>query len=189
MKKILIALSIILSIGLLNNTANAQVSISVNVNSQPAWGPTGYDYAGFYYFPDLNIYFDINNSLFYYRSGSNWISNRYLPDKYSKYDFYNMYKIVMNDNNQPWLNNNMHKKEYSNYKNNKTQVAIRNSNDNKYSQSKNNTTVWVNNNNNQSKNNNGNNQSSNNNKNQSKDNNTQSKNNSKNNNSKNNKSK
>lgn len=147
MKKILFALSIILAVGLLNNTAKAQVNINVNVNSQPAWGPSGYDYANFYYFPDLNIYFDISNSSFYYLSGSKWTSSRYLPDKYSKYDFYSMYKVVINDNSQPWLSNKTHKKEYSQYKNNKTQIAIRNSNDTRYNQSKNNTINWVDNSN------------------------------------------
>lgn len=171
MKKIIFALSIILTVALLNNTANAQVNINVNLNNQPAWGPSGYDYANFYYFPDLNIYFDINSSLFYYLSGSKWISNQYLPSKYSKYDFYNMYKVVINDNNQPWLNNKTHKKEYSQYKNNKTQIPIRNSNDTRYNQSKNNTVNWVNNNDfNKNKNNSSN---KNNNRNNNKDNNKQ----------------
>ena len=165
MKKIIFALSIILAAGLLNNTANAQVNININLNNQPAWGPSGYDYANFYYFPDLNIYFDINSSLFYYLSGSKWISNQYLPSKYSKYDFYNMYKVVINDNSQPWLNNKTHKKEYSQYKNNKTQIPIRNSNDTRYNQSKNNTVNWVNNNDFNKNKNNSNNSNKNNNRN------------------------
>ncbi len=145
MKKIIVVLSIILSAGILN-TANAQINVNVNINSQPAWGPTGYDCADFYYFPDLNIYFDINNSLFYYPSGSKWTSNRYLPQKYSQYDLYGMYKVVINNHSQPWLQNKTHKKEYSSYKGNKTQISIRNSNDSRYNQSKNNTVVWVDNN-------------------------------------------
>jgi len=155
MKKIIFTLSILLLAGLgSNSTVNAQsINININMDRQPAWGPIGYDYAGYYYFPDLNIYFDINNSLFYYLSGSKWTSNRYLPEKYSKYDFYTMYKVVVNEK-QPWLKNSNHKKEYSKYKGYKTQTAIRYSSDNKYNQSKKNTIAWVNNNNHKIQNNN-----------------------------------
>lgn len=176
MKKIILALSIVLMAGAFN-TLSSQVNININVNSQPAWGPSGYDYAEYYYFPDINVYFDVNNSLFYYLSKSSWISNRYLPDKYSKYDLYNLYKVVVNDS-KPWSNNSKHKKEYSNYKGNKKQPNIKNSNDQKYSQSKNNTLAWTNKNQSDNKGNNNKNQNNNkqtnnsnkqNNKNQNKD--------------------
>lgn len=146
MKKMIFILGMILSLGFLN-TADAQsISININLDKQPAWGPVGYETANYYYFPDLNIYFDVNNALFYYLSGSKWISNMFLPDKYSKYDFYSLYKVVINDS-QPWLQNKTHKKQYSDYKNNKTQTPIRFSNDSKYNKSKENMNVWVNNNN------------------------------------------
>lgn len=141
MKKIILILSIIFSLSL-TNVAQAQVNVSVNINSQPAWGPTGYDNANYYYFPDLNVYFDVNNSLFYYLSGSKWTSNRYLPSKYANDDLYSMYKVVINSSS-PWKKNNQHQKEYTNYKNNKKQGAIKNSTDSRYDQSKKNTLAWV----------------------------------------------
>lgn len=148
MKKLIIILSLFITCGL-NNIANSQnVNVNINIGSQPAWGPTGYDYAGYYYFPDLNIYFDVNSALFYYLSGSNWISNQYLPDKYRKYDLYSLYKVVVNDS-QPWKKNKNHKKEYSKYKGDKTQTPIRYSSDSRYNSSKNNTNVWVDTNRNQ----------------------------------------
>ncbi len=116
------------------------------ISNRPG-GPTGYDYAGYYYIPDINVYYDIANSLFYYLSGSKWISNQYLPDKYRKYDLYSLYKVVINDS-QPWQNNKTHKKSYSQYKGDRTQEVIRNSNNSKYNDSKNNNKVWVNTNNN-----------------------------------------
>ena len=149
MKKIFLLFSLALLMGV-SNTANAQnisINVSFNINKQPAWGPTGYEYANFYFFPDLNIYFDVNNSLFYYQSGSKWIYNRYLPNKYSKYDLYSLYKIVINDDAQPWQNHKTYKNRYSGYKGNKTQTPIRYSNENKYSNSKGNSIVWVDNNN------------------------------------------
>ena len=143
MKKIILILSIIFSLSLIN-AAQAQVNVSVNINSQPAWGPTGYDNANYYYFPDLNVYFDVNNTLFYYLSGSKWVSNRYLPNKYANNDLYSMHKVVINNSSTPWKNNQQHQKEYSNYKNNNKQGAIKNSSDSRYDQSKKNTLAWVN---------------------------------------------
>lgn len=145
MKKLMIILSIAFSMALFTSAhaQNVNVNINVNIDKQPAWGPSGYSYAAYYYFPDLNIYYDINNTLYYYLSGSKWISAQYLPDKYRKTDFYSLYKVVLNDS-QPWLQNKVHKKEYVGYKGDKTQTPIRYSNDSKYNTSKGNSNVWVN---------------------------------------------
>lgn len=147
MKKMVLLISAIALMGVSTavNAQNVSVNVNINLSSQPAWGPVGYEVANFYYFPDLNIYFDINNSLFYYISGSRWVSNRYLPSKYGRYDLYSLYKIVINDDPQPWLNHKVYKKQYSGFKNNRTQTPIRYSSDSKYANSKNNSTVWVDN--------------------------------------------
>lgn len=145
MKKNVIILGLLL-LGVVcpqTNISAQNVKVTVNVNKQPAWGPTGYDYAGYYYFPDLNIYFDINNSLFYYASGSKWVSNKYLPDNYRKYDLYSLYKVVINSNT-PWQQNKTHKKNYAKFKKDKTQTPIRNSQEDKYKTSRSNTNTWVN---------------------------------------------
>ncbi len=165
MKKIIIALSIFFALGLTNFSSAQNINININLDKQPAWGPTGYDYAGYYYLPEINVYYDVASSIFYYLSGSNWISSQYLPDKYRKYDLYNMYKVVINES-QPWQNNKNHKKTYSQYKGDKTQEVIRNSNNSKYNTSKNNNRSWVDTNRNSNTNNN-NKQQTNNNKNQS----------------------
>lgn len=144
MKRLLIILGLFLTMGLsIPLTAqNISVNVNLNLNKQPAWGPVGYDYAEFYYFPDLNIYYDVANSLFYYLSGGNWIYNQYLPDKYKKYDLYGLYKIVINER-QPWLQNKTHKKSYSQYKGDKTQTPIRYAENTKYSESKKNDRIWI----------------------------------------------
>lgn len=143
MKKLILTISLFFAVSMSSLVMAQNINININVDRQPAWGPSGYDYAGYYYFPDLNIYFDVGNSLFYYLTGSKWISSQYLPDKYRKYDLYTMYKAVINDQ-QPWLKNKDHKKTYSQYKGDKTQEAIRYSNNSKYSDSKNNNRQWVN---------------------------------------------
>lgn len=143
MKKIIIAISLFFATGLISLAPAQNINININLDKQPSWGPSGYDYAGYYYIPDLNVYYDIANSLFYYLSGSNWISNQYLPDKYRKYDLYSMYKVVINDQ-QPWSQNKTHKKSYSQYKGDRTQEPIRYSNNSKYDTSRSNNRSWVN---------------------------------------------
>ncbi len=152
MKKIIIAISLFFATGLISLAPAQNINININLDKQPSWGPTGYDYAGYYYIPEINVYYDIASSLFYYLSGSNWISNQYLPDKYRKYDLYSMYKVVINDQ-QPWSQNKTHKKSYSQYKGDRTQEPIRYSNNSKYDTSKSNNRSWVNTNRNNTTNN------------------------------------
>lgn len=145
MKKLVIALGLFFAMGLSDSLQAQNISVNVNINldKQPAWGPVGYDYAQFYYFPDLDLYYDVTNTLFYYLSGGKWTSIRYLPAKYRKYDLYGLYKVVLNAP-QPWLQNRTHKKTYSKYKGDRTQQPIRYSSDSKYNSSKNNSNTWVN---------------------------------------------
>ena len=143
MKKFILCMCTVLLMGF-SYTANAQVSIRININHQPAWGPSGYDRADFYYFPDLNIYYDVNSSMFYYLSGSRWASNRYLPSRYSRYDFYKMHKVVMNNGPRPWLRNRDHRREYMRFRGDRSQTPIRLSNNRRYDQSKRNSRMWVN---------------------------------------------
>ena len=129
MKKFILLISAVVLIGL-SNTANAQVSVNVNINSQPSWGPGGYQYARYYYLPDLNIYYDVANSIFRYLSGSRWISCRSLPSRYRHYDLYKMYKVVIN-NPSPWAHNRTYSYRYAKYRGNRTQVPIRDYNNKK----------------------------------------------------------
>lgn len=142
MKKLILLIGAVLIMGF-SSTAKSQVSINVNINSQPAWGPEGYQRANFYYFPDLNVYYNVNQSLFYYLSNARWISNRYLPSRYGKYDLYTLYKVVINNLSRPWLRNNIHQREYRRYRGNRNQLCIRSSNNNRYVQSKRNERMWV----------------------------------------------
>ena len=67
----LIAAGIIL---LVSSTAmQAQVSVNVNIGSPPAWGPTGYSAAEYYYLPDVQAYYDVRQSQFIYLGGGQWV--------------------------------------------------------------------------------------------------------------------
>lgn len=116
--------------------------ISINIDKQPAWGPYGYDCAAFYYMPEINIYYDVNLSLFYYPSGSSWIAAQYLPPSYRVYDLFRTYKVVLNYAS-PWQHNDSHRSQYRRYRDDRSQITISMSNDQRYDKSWNNTRPWV----------------------------------------------
>ncbi|MDR0795726.1 MAG: hypothetical protein LBE79_06710 [Tannerella sp.] len=146
MKRLLIILGLGLTIGMANvKTVEAQiVNVYVNIDFQPAWGPAGYDYAAFYYFPTLNIYYDVNQALFYYLYRRNWVSSYYLPVRFQNYDFYSLYKVVINDYHSPWLHNGLHRSSYAHFRNVRTQHPIRfMAADHRYHRARMNTRAWV----------------------------------------------
>jgi hypothetical protein len=117
----------------LAGTTNAQVSLglSFNLNSQPAWGPTGNDYAEYYYLPDIETYYNVSQHRFYYNLNGRWIYSSNLPRRYRDYDLYNSYKVVVNERN-PWRNHSTYRDKYSSFKDRHDQQPIRDSRDSKY---------------------------------------------------------
>jgi hypothetical protein len=99
----------------LSSALYAQVQVNINLGSQPAWGPTGYDYVENYYLPDIEVYYNIPQHCFYYNQGGRWIRRSYLPPSYSGYDLYKSYKVVINDR-QPWRNHGFYRDRYYSYK-------------------------------------------------------------------------
>lgn len=132
MRRLLLATLISLG-GLVATTeqAQAQVNVNINIGQQPLWGPVGYDYAQFYYIPQMNVYYDVLNSLFYYQQGRRWMNARMLPPRFGHFDLYRMHKIVMNQHN-PFRYNNRHMQQYGNYRSMQHQMAIRDARENRY---------------------------------------------------------
>jgi len=142
MKKYILAFALLIGVASFYNTAEAQnINISINIGRQPAWGPVGYDYAGYYYFPDIDIYYDVNVGLFYYADRGRWISARYLPYHYRNYDLYRLHKVVLNVH-QPWRYHSTHYRDYARYRGYHKQVVIRDSRDARYHKSRNNRVTW-----------------------------------------------
>ncbi|MRG44765.1 hypothetical protein GFS24_06550 [Chitinophaga sp. SYP-B3965] len=129
MKKIAVVICFMLG-GFAFN-ANAQVSINVNIGSQPAWGPVGYDYAEYYYLPDVDAYYYIPDRQFIYLNGNRWVRARALPAAYH-YDLYSGYKVVVNEP-RPYLRPVVYREKYGKYKGwYGKQTIIRDSPDKKY---------------------------------------------------------
>jgi hypothetical protein len=116
---------------LLFKQADAQLSISFNISSQPKWGPVGYNYVQYYYFPDIDCYYYVPTSQFIYQSGTQWIYSSSLPPMYRNFDLYNGYKVVINDP-RPYLHNSIYRSRYASYRGRRGQSIIRDSHDPRY---------------------------------------------------------
>lgn len=133
MKKVLLATTLFIG-SMICTSADAQVRVSINANigNQPLWGPAGYDYAGFYYLPDLDMYYDVQARMFLQFNRGRWIYTTALPVRYRNYDLYGGYKVVINDY-KPFLRHDVYRNQYRKFKNYRNrQVIIRNSHDPRY---------------------------------------------------------
>ena len=131
MKKIFAIAAIFVGASIMQQ-ANAQV----NVNKQPTWGPTGNNHVDYYYLPEADSYYSVDESQFIYNDGRKWVKAKALPSKYRNVDLYKTYKVVVNKPN-PYLQNNVYKNQYAQYKGRHDQPVIRDSRDKKYTQNNN----------------------------------------------------
>ncbi|QNK64605.1 hypothetical protein H7F33_09050 [Pedobacter sp. PAMC26386] len=130
MKKLFVV-SLLTAIGFVPYYAAAQISVNINIGSQPLWGPVGYDHVDNYYLPDIESYYNVPKKQFSYREGNRWIFASSLPSRYSGYDLYNGYKVVVNSND-PYRNFDSDRVRYAKYKKVRTQKVIKYSDDPRY---------------------------------------------------------
>jgi hypothetical protein len=133
MRYILVLIAIVLMLGAVSTPARAQLSISLgfNVERQPIWGPTGYDHVDFYYFPDIDVYYNVPQHRYFYFERNSWRSGSNLPRRYRGFNPYSSYKVVVNDPT-PYRNAQMYRDKYASYKGRHDQESIRDSRDSKY---------------------------------------------------------
>lgn len=129
MKKTILFLLIALTVGY--RPANAQVHISVNIGSQPVWGPYGYDYAEYYYLPDIDMFYYIPGQQWVFMRNGRWIFAYDLPPRYRGYDLYNCYKVVINEP-RPYMRYDVYRSRYAGYRGRRGQVVIRDCSDPRY---------------------------------------------------------
>ncbi|KQC01155.1 hypothetical protein [Pedobacter sp. Hv1] len=92
--------------------AKAQVSVSINIGSQPQWGPRGYDYVDYYYLPEVQSYYHVPTRRFVYLDRNRWVHRKSLPNRYRNYDLYQGRKIVIN-RPRPYLEHHVYQTNYS----------------------------------------------------------------------------
>jgi hypothetical protein len=133
MKKLILTIALISS-GFAFEKAIAQVRVHINVNipQQPVWGPVGYDYAEYYYLPDIDAYYYVPRHQYIYQQRGRWIFSSSLPPQYRNYDLNSGYKVVINDDPRPYRNDERYRAKYSSYKDHHDQRIIRNSDDQRY---------------------------------------------------------
>ncbi len=130
MKKLILFIAFIIS-GFLCEKTNAQVSVTINITSQPIWGPVGYDYVDYYYLPDIDVYYYVPTQRYVYFNDGLWISRPYLPARYKGYNMYNTRKVVINEA-KPYLHNTEYRTKYRSTMEFSNQQSIRDSQDSKY---------------------------------------------------------
>ena len=130
MKKVMFSMLFAVATLAFVNTSKAQVSVNINIGVQPEWGPSGYDYAEYYYMPDIETYYYVPKHQFVYFSGNRWVFSSALPPMYSNYNLYSGYKVVFKSPDA-YRHFDEHRVKYVRYKNyNNRQVIIKNKHDN-----------------------------------------------------------
>lgn len=68
----------------------------------------------YYYFPNLEAYFDLQEKVYLYREGGEWVEAEELPKNYGGYSLYNKVKVTIDDydGDEPYLMIDAHKKKY-----------------------------------------------------------------------------
>jgi hypothetical protein len=135
MKKLFLLFAFCLSFTLAETT-KAQVSFRINIDTQPIWGPVGYDHVEYYYLPDIDSYYYVPEHRYIYLEGGRWISRSSLPQRYRNYDMYNSRKVVINDR-KPYLRDQEYRSKYGQSHERSDQQSIRDSHDSRYFVNKN----------------------------------------------------
>ena len=94
--------------------AQAQrISVNINVNSAPREVVYVEPTPNYYYYPEIEAYFDINSSVYIYFQGNSWVRSRYLPTHCSGYDVRHGQRVVLDYYGQrPYTHFHDHKKKY-----------------------------------------------------------------------------
>jgi hypothetical protein len=123
MKKLTILSAIALS-GLIYNTADAQIRVSLGlhfatrpvvVQQQPVYeeSPVNYDAAdNYYYLPDVDAYYNVNEEAYYYNDGDRCVSAAYLPGSYRNYDWRSARRYEVHAS-RPYMHNEVYRSRYS----------------------------------------------------------------------------
>lgn len=82
-------------------------------NDQLSTDPDKKDFR-YYYFPNIEAYFDLQEKVYLYRDNGEWTEAEELPKNYGGYSLYNKVRVAITDYNgdEPYLQLQAHKKMY-----------------------------------------------------------------------------
>src|ERR1700761_7748785 len=96
--------------------ASAQIGLSINIGTQPVWGPVGYDHVDYYYIPDIDAYYDVTRGVYVYQEGPRWVTTAVLPPRFHNFDIYHAHKVVINGARDPWMHAATYRTQYARYR-------------------------------------------------------------------------
>ena len=100
MRKVIFICALLCTVGG-TSIVKSQVSVHVDVALQPRWGLAGHSYVQYYYFPEIDSYYDVAGKRFIYYHNRKWVRHKKLPKHYKHLDLYRTPKIVVN-RSEPW---------------------------------------------------------------------------------------
>lgn len=115
--KRLVVMSAIAMSGLFYQTANAQIGVHFNINLGPrpvvVQSAPVYD-EDYYYLPEVEAYYSVNQHCYYYQDGGRWISAAYLPGVYRNYDWQHANHYAVREA-RPYLHNDVYRARYGGF--------------------------------------------------------------------------
>ncbi|VXA95765.1 conserved hypothetical protein [Flavobacterium sp. 9AF] len=107
----------------LKSNAQVSVSVSINANTNRAYAPeyrhvhtsrcNHYEAVEYYYYPEIEAYFDINSAVYIYYTSNGWVRSRYLPNYCDHYDVRRGYRVALDyHGHRPYNHFNDHKRIY-----------------------------------------------------------------------------
>lgn len=85
-----------------------------DVNSSPNVDSKSKTEIRYYYFPNIEAYFDLQEKVYLYKDNGEWTEAEELPKNYGGYSLYNKARVIINDydGDEPYLLLAEHKKMY-----------------------------------------------------------------------------
>lgn len=98
----------------LAGTSQGQIEATATIGNPPSWGPADGVGVRFYYIPDIQVYYDVEDREYTYMASGKWIHSSNLPHKYKHYDLYGGQKVTLRDyqGERPYDNYNDDQKNY-----------------------------------------------------------------------------
>lgn len=91
------------------------ISVGININTTPRQTVRYVETTApsYYYYPEIETYFDINSSIYIYFSNNSWIRSRSLPVYYRDYDIRRGQRVILDyRGSKPYTHYHEHKVKY-----------------------------------------------------------------------------
>lgn len=84
--------------------------------NSPTWGPSYYAGARYYYFPDIEAYYDLATRDFIFLNNGQWLFVQNLSPFYSYFDLHSSFIVIINRGvYQPWMHHHYYNSHYPRY--------------------------------------------------------------------------